>query len=223
MVLVEDHPLITDIPAFILENTRVLAPSHVPELQLYLADDAVALWQLTEEQLGELGLPPPFWAFAWAGGQALARYLLDNAGIVRGKSVLDVASGSGLVAIAAMKAGAASATAVDIDAFAAHAAELNAALNDVRLETSDADPVGKPVDADVVLVGDLFYDRDLAPRVLDWLTALDAAGKLVLIGDPGRTYLPRDKLEQIASYDIPVTRALEDAEVKRAAVWRLKR
>jgi predicted nicotinamide N-methyase len=214
--------LISDIPAFIRENTRVLAPSHVPELQLHLADDAVALWQLTEEQLGELGLPPPFWAFAWAGGQALSRYVIDNPAIVRGKSVMDVASGSGLVAIAAMKAGAASTLAIDIDAFASHAAILNAELNSVRLETSGADPVGKPTDADVILVGDLFYDRDLAPRVLAWLIEQQAASKTVLIGDPGRTYLPRDQLEQIAAYDIPVTRALEDAEVKRAAVWRLR-
>jgi predicted nicotinamide N-methyase len=214
--------LISDIPAFIRENTRVLAPSHVPELKLYLADDAVSLWQLTEERLSELGLPPPFWAFAWAGGQALARYVLDNTEIVRGKSVLDVASGSGLVAIAAMKAGAASALAVDIDAFASHAAVLNAALNEARVETSDADPVGRATEADIILVGDLFYDRDLAPRVLAWLLERQAAGKTVLIGDPGRTYLPRDNLEQIAAYDIPVTRALEDAEVKRAAVWKLR-
>jgi predicted nicotinamide N-methyase len=214
--------MISDIPTFIRENTRVLGPSHVPELQLYLADDAVSLWQLTEEQLGELGLPPPFWAFAWAGGQALARYVLDHPEIVRGQSVLDVASGSGLVAIAAMKAGAASALAIDIDAFASHAAILNAELNSVSVQTSDADPVGQPTDAQVILVGDLFYDRDLAPRVLDWLIAQQNAGKRVLIGDPGRTYLPRDKLELIAAYDIPVTRALEDAEVKRAAVWRLR-
>jgi len=214
--------MIADIPAFIRENTRVLTPSHVPELKLYLADDAVSLWQLTEEQLGELGLPPPFWAFAWAGGQALARYVLDQPETVRGARVLDVASGSGLVAIAAMRAGAAHALAVDIDRFAADAALLNAALNDVAIDTSDADPVGADTDAEVILVGDLFYDRDLAPRVLDWLTALQHQGKRVLIGDPGRTYLPRDKLEQIAAYDIPVTRALEDAEVKRAAVWRLK-
>lgn len=214
--------VIADIPKFVRENTRVLAPSHVPELQLYLADDAVSLWELTEEQLGELGLPPPFWAFAWAGGQALARYVLDHPEIVRGKQVLDVASGSGLVAIAAMKAGATSALAVDIDAFASHAAVLNAVLNEVRVETSGADPVGQPTDADVILVGDLFYDRDLAPRVLDWLITQQGEGKSVLIGDPGRTYLPRDKLEQIAAYDIPVTRALEDAEVKRAAVWKLR-
>jgi predicted nicotinamide N-methyase len=214
--------VITDIPAFIRENTRVLAPSHVPELKLHLADDAVSLWELTEEQLGELGLPPPFWAFAWAGGQALARHVLDHPDTVAGRHVLDVASGSGLVAIAAMKAGAASALAVDIDAFAAHAAQLNADLNNVTVETGDADPIGQPTNADVILVGDLFYDRDLAPRVLDWLIAQQREGKTVLIGDPGRTYLPCDKLDQIAAYDIPVTRALEDAEVKRAAVWKLK-
>lgn len=214
--------MIADVSAFIRENTRILAPSHVPELKLYLADDAVALWQMTEEQLGELGLPPPFWAFAWAGGQALARYVLDQPDVVRGKRVLDVASGSGLVAIAAMRGGAATALAVDIDAFASHAAALNSALNNVRVETSDADPVGGSTDADVILVGDLFYDRDLAPRVLAWLIEQQCAGKTVLIGDPGRTYLPRDKLKQIAAYDIPVTRALEDAEVKRAAVWKLR-
>jgi predicted nicotinamide N-methyase len=213
--------MISDIPAFIRENTRVMAPSYIPELRLHLADDAVSLWELTEEQLGELGLPPPFWAFAWAGGQALARYVLDQPASVAGKRVLDVASGSGLVAIAAMKAGAASALAVDIDAFAAHAAKLNAALNDVRVETNNADPLGKPTDCEVILVGDLFYERELAPRMLDWLAALQREGRSVLIGDPGRTYLPRDKLEQIAAYEIPVTRALEDAELKCAAVWRL--
>src|SRR5262245_41441931 len=194
--------MISDIPAFIREKTRVLAVSHVPEIKLHLADDAVALWEMTEEQLGELGLPPPFWAFAWAGGQALARYVLDHPETVRGQRVLDVASGSGLVAIAAMKAGAAHAVAVDIDAFAAHAARLHAELNAVRVETSDTDPVGLPTDAGVILVGDLFYDRDLAPRVLDWLIALQRGGKRVLIGDPGRAYLPRDRLEQIAAYDI---------------------
>ncbi len=214
--------MITDIPAFIRENTRVLAPSHVPELRLHLADDAVSLWELTEEQLGELGLPPPFWAFAWAGGQALSRYLLDNPEIVRDRNVLDVASGSGLVAIAAMKAGAACAIAADIDIFAADAARLNAALNSVEIEPSDVDPVGQPTDCDLILVGDLFYDRDLALRVFSWLEALHGDGKNVLIGDPGRAYLPKDKLAQIAAYDIPVTRALEDSEVKRTAVWKLR-
>lgn len=217
-----DLNVISDIPAFIRENTRALAVSYVPEIKLHLADDAVALWEMTEEQLGELGLPPPFWAFAWAGGQALARYVLDHADIVRGKSVLDVASGSGLVGIAAMQAGARAALCADIDAFAGEAAELNAALNHVRVEVTANDLIGAEIAHDVVLVGDLFYDRDLAPRVFDWLASLERAGKTVLIGDPGRTYLPRDKLEQIAAYDIPVTRALEDAEIKRAAVWRLR-
>jgi predicted nicotinamide N-methyase len=214
--------MITDIPAFIRDNTRVLAASYVPEIRLHLADDAVSLWQLTEEQLGELGLPPPFWAFAWAGGQALARYVLDQPEIVRGKRVLDVASGSGLVAIAAMQAGAAHALAADIDRFAGDAARLNAALNGVALETTDSDLIGANVAQEVILVGDLFYDRDLAPRVIAWLAALRDAGKTVLIGDPGRTYLPKDELTQIAAYDIPVTRALEDAELKRAAVWALR-
>ena len=214
--------MITDIPAFIRENTRVLAPSHVPEIVLHLADDAMSLWELTEEQLGELGLPPPFWAFAWAGGQALARYLLDHPDIVTQRRVLDVASGSGLVAIASMIAGAATARAADIDPFAAHAGRLNAALNGVRVEPVTADPVDQPTDAEIVLVGDLFYDRDVAPRVLEWLTKLHREGKAILIGDPGRTYLPRDQLEQVASYNVPVTRALEDAEVKRSAVWRLR-
>jgi predicted nicotinamide N-methyase len=215
--------MIADIPRFIRANTRVLAAAHVPELKLHLADDAVALWEMTEEQLGELGLPPPFWAFAWAGGQALARYVLDHAELVRGKRVLDAASGSGLVGIAAMRAGAAAALCADIDAFAGEAAKLNADLNRVRVDTTGDDLVGSEVAHDVILVGDLFYDRDLAPRVFAWLVALERAGKTVLIGDPGRTYLPRDKLEQIAAYDIPVTRALEDAEIKRAAVWRLRR
>lgn len=214
--------MITDIPHFIRANTRAMPASYVPEVQLFLADDAVSLWELTEEQLGELGLPPPFWAFAWAGGQALARYVLDQPAIVRGKSVLDMASGSGLVAIAAMQAGASSALAADIDRFAADAAHLNAALNGVTLQTTDADLIGADVSQDVILVGDLFYDRDLAPRVFAWLVAQQSAGKTVLIGDPGRTYLPKDKLTQIAAYDIPVTRALEDAELKRAAVWALR-
>ncbi len=214
--------MIPDIPAFIRANTRVTAPPHVPEVRLQLADDAVALWQLTEEELDKLGLPPPFWAFAWAGGQALARYILDNAAIVRGKTVLDVASGSGLVAIAAMQAGAASACAVDIDPFCAPAAAMNAALNGVEISTGDADPIGGPTDADVILVGDLFYDRDLSPRLLAWLRTLAGDGRTVLIGDPGRTYLPKDALEQVASYEVPTLTALEDAAVKKTGVWRLK-
>jgi predicted nicotinamide N-methyase len=214
--------MISDIPAFIRANTRVLAPSYIPEIRLHLADDAVSLWQLTEDELGELGLPPPFWAFAWAGGQALARYLLDRPAVARGRDVLDVAAGGAIAGIAAMLAGARRAEAADIDAFAIEAARLNAELNQVAIETNKTDPVGQATRCDLILVGDLFYDRELAPRVLDWLLALESDGKQVLIGDPGRAYLPRAQLEQIAAYDIPVTRALEDAEIKRAAVWKLK-
>jgi len=214
--------MIDDIPAFIAANTRILSPPHVPELKLHLADDAVALWQMTEEQLGEIGLPPPFWAFAWAGGQALARHVLDHPEIVRGRTVLDVAAGCGLAAIAAMKAGAASAEANDIDRFAAAASMLNAVLNGVTLSASSADQIGAAVAAEVILVGDLFYDRDLSPRVYAWLKPLADAGRTVLIGDPGRTYLPKDKLDILASYEVPVTRALEDAEVKTTRIWRLR-
>ncbi len=214
--------MIADIPAFIRENTRINAPSHVPELRLHLADDAVALWEMTEEELGRIGLPPPFWAFAWAGGQALARHILDHPALVRGKRVMDVASGSGMVAIAAMRAGAAAALAVDIDPFCADAARLNSALNDVVIGTSDRDPIGAATDCDVVLVGDLFYERDLADRLLAWLRDLRRSGTDVLIGDPGRSYLPKDDLEKIAEYSVPTLRALEDSEVKRTGVWRLR-
>lgn len=217
--------MIHDVPAFIAANTRILTAPHVPEIQLHLADDAVELWEMTEDQLGALGLPPPFWAFAWAGGQALARYVLDHPDRVAGKRVLDVASGCGLVAIAAMKAGAREASAWDIDAFAAHACRLNAALNGVSVEAVVGDPLAPNADtinADVILVGDLFYDRDLSPPLLAWLRKLHQENRTVLVGDPGRSYFPKDEFERVAEYAVPVTRALEDAEVKRTGVWRLK-
>jgi predicted nicotinamide N-methyase/predicted GNAT family acetyltransferase len=213
--------VIADRAAFIRENTRLSAPPHCPEIVLHLADDAVALWALTEEQLGQLGLAPPFWAFAWAGGQALARYVLDNPRIVRARRVLDVASGSGLAAIAAMKAGAAQAKAIDIDDMAAAAAALNAAANGVAIEIATGDALAAPPEADIVLIGDLFYDRDLAARLLAWIRTATGAGVDVLIGDPGRSYLPRNALRQIALYEVPVSRALEDSEIKRTSVWRL--
>jgi predicted nicotinamide N-methyase len=207
--------------AFILRETRIERPPHCPEIALHLASDAVPLWQATEEELTAKGLPPPFWAFAWAGGQALARYVLDHPETVRGKSVLDFASGSGLVAIAALKAGASRAVASDLDPFAIAAIGLNAALNDVAVETLQEDVIGRAdLGAEVFLVGDCAYERDLAERVFAWVQALEAGGADVLIGDPGRTYLPKARLEALATYQIPVTRALEDAEVKRTSVWR---
>lgn len=211
-----------DALAFIRANTRLLPVPHAPEIVLHVADEATDLWQKTEDELAEIGLPPPFWAFAWAGGQALARYVLDNPEIVAGHNVLDFASGSGLVAIAAAMAGAERVTASDLDPFALHAIGLNAAANGVagRITALQADLVGSdPRDA-VVLAADIFYERDIAARVTDWLGDLHARGATVLLGDPGRAYLPRDRLTALATYEVPVSRSLEDAEVKRSQVWR---
>ncbi|MBL8790252.1 MAG: methyltransferase [Rhizobiales bacterium] len=207
---------------FVRANTEILSPPLVPEVRLHLAHEALPIWQKTEEELGEIGLPPPFWAFAWAGGQALARHLLDEPLVVRGKRVIDLASGSGLVGIAAMKAGAASVLAADIDAFSVAAIAINAACNDQTLAVTAEDLLSSPPpEADVILVGDLFYEQGLAGRCYAWLEKAQARGTDVLIGDPGRSYLPKDRLRAIAHYSVPVTRELEDAEIKKTAVWRL--
>jgi predicted nicotinamide N-methyase len=209
--------------AFIRANTTVLPVPLVPEISLHLAHEAVPLWQKTEEELGEMGLPPPFWAFAWAGGQALARYVLDHPDIVRAKTVVDLASGSGLVAIAAIKAGAKHVLAADIDAFSVAAISINAELNETIVEATVDDLLdAAPPCVDVILIGDLFYEKHLAARVFDWLTEARRAGAAVFIGDPGRSYLPKDKLVKLSEYNVPVTRDLEDAEIKRTAVWTLK-
>ena len=214
--------MIADPLAFIRAETRLLPVPHAPEILLHVADEATELWQKTEEELGEIGLPPPFWAFAWAGGQALARYILDHPETVRGKRVLDFASGSGLVAIAAMKAGAAEVTACDIDAFAVAAIALNAGANGVAVAPVQADLVGQDGGWDAVLAGDICYERDLAARVTEWLMCLSRRGATVLIGDPGRSYLPRDRLENLALYQVPVTRTLEDSDIKKTGVWRFR-
>lgn len=196
---------------------------HVPEISLLLADEAVPLWQKTEEQLNEDGLPPPFWAFAWAGGQALARYVLDHPQSVAGKRVLDLASGSGLVAIAAMKAGAHETVAADIDSFALEAIKLNAHENGVALQCCSDDLLaGTDHRWDVVLAGDIFYERDTAERAFAFVSGQATHGATVLIGDPGRSYLPKDRLTKLAEYSVPVTRELEDNEIKRTAVWTLR-
>jgi predicted nicotinamide N-methyase len=207
--------------AFILAHTRLLPTPHAPEILLHVADEATELWRKTEEELGAIGLPPPFWAFAWAGGQALARYVLDQPEAVRGKRVLDFASGSGLVGIAAAKAGAARVEAADIDAFASAAQALNARANGVALVSRGEDLVGRDEGWEAVLAGDVCYERDTAERVVAWLRALHARGALVLIGDPGRAYLPKD-LAPLATYEVPATRELEDAEIKKASVWRFR-
>jgi predicted nicotinamide N-methyase len=216
--------VIADRAAFIRTETRLRPVPHAPEISLHVADEATALWSRTEEELGEIGLPPPFWAFAWAGGQALARYILDHPEIVRGRGVLDFASGSGLVAIAAAMAGAARVTAAEIDAFAAEAIPLNAAANGVgdRIEVILGDILGEDRSWDCVLAGDICYERGVAERVTAWLQRLSARGAAVLIGDPGRTYLPRTDLEELATYQVPTTRELEDLEIKKSSVWRFR-
>jgi len=212
----------TDPARFILANTRPLAPPLVPEVTLRLAEESLPIWQKTEEELGEMNVPPPYWAFAWAGGQALARYLIDNPALVRGRSVLDLGSGSGLTAIAAAMAGARDVLAADIDAFSLAAVAINAEANGVAVATTRENLLAAvPACHDVVLVGDLFYERELAGRVLTYVEAAARQRALVLIGDPQRSYFPRGRFALAAEYQVPVTRELEDAEIKRTAVWTL--
>ncbi len=211
---------ITDRRAFILQNTRLQSPPHTPELRLYLADEITPIWTLTEEELGEMGLPPPFWAFAWAGGQALARYLIDNPGEAAGREVVDFASGSGIVAIAAMKAGAARVLAADIDSFCGAAVALNAAENGVEVAFTEDDLLdGPPPACALITAGDICYEKPLAERVLTWLAAARALGTRVLIGDPGRSYFPKEGLVRLAEYRVETTRELEDMTVKKTGVW----
>jgi len=218
-------PVISDRTAFIRANTRLRPVPLVPEISLHLADEAVPLWEKTEEELAAIGLPPPFWAFAWAGGQALARYLVDNRDSVAGKRVLDLGAGSGLVAIAAAKAGAAPVVASDIEAFSEGAIALNAEVNGVHVETLIADMLDSPMAQapryDVILVGDLFYEETTARRALTFLSGQLAVGARVLIGDPGRAYLPKQRLTELATYSVPVTRELEDNDIKRTGVFAL--
>ncbi len=208
--------------AFILAHTRLQSPPHAPELVLHLADEVTPIWRMTEEELGRVGLPPPFWAFAWAGGQALARWILDHPEEVRGRRVLDFATGSGLVAVAAMRAGAACALGADVDGFCAAAVALNAQANGVEVAFTDADLLNaEPPDAEVVCAGDIAYEQPLAGRVRAWLERARARGARVLVGDPRRTYFDPSGLTPLAEYRVPTTRELEDREVKRAGVWAL--
>ena len=212
----------TDPEVFIRDNTDVLSPPHVPEVRLRLATEAHDLWLKTEEELQEIGLPPPFWAFAWAGGQGLARHILDHPALGTGKSVLDFASGSGLVGIAARLSGASSVLAADIDPWSEAAVRLNAILNGVDLIHTAENMIGRDEGWEVVLAGDVFYDRGFTDVLIPWLSTLAARGAMVLVGDPGRAYCPRERMEALATYTVPVTRALEDSEVKKTTVWRFR-
>ena len=208
---------------FVLANTTLQSPPHVPEIKLYLADEAHDLWHRTEDELATIGLPPPFWAFAWAGGQGVARYVLDHRQTVEDAVVLDFASGSGLVGIAAAMAGATRVIACDIDPFARPAIELNADANQAALEIRVDNLIGSDDGWDVVLAGDVFYEEPLAGLLIPWFTGLAKRGANVIVGDPGRSYFPKNLLESLEVYSVPVTRILEDADVKQTTVWRFQR
>ena len=211
-----------DPASFVRRNTAVTTPPLVPEICLYLATEITPIWHATEETLARSALPPPFWAFAWAGGQALARYLLDHSAEVTGRSVLDFGAGSGLVAIAAAKAGATAVLAAEIDPFAAAAIAANAALNDVDITVQREDLLDT-VDAcwEVVTAGDVCYERPMADRVMGWLRGMAARGSLVLLGDPGRAYVPSQGLLERSRYLVSTSRELEDRDCREAVIWQV--
>ncbi len=208
---------------FIRAQTRLEHPSLVPELVLHLASRATDLWEATEATLERTGLPPPYWAFAWPGGQALARLTLDRPETVRGKRVLDFAAGSGVAALAAAKAGAAHVTACEIDAFACQAMALNADANGLALEILDIDVLAKPASGwNVIFAGDVFYEKPMADKVWPWLKAAAATGVHVLVADPGRAYLPATGLTEIARYTVPTSLDLEDRLARETRILEVR-
>jgi predicted nicotinamide N-methyase len=205
---------------FVRANTRLAPVPFLPELVLYQADEPIELWERTEAAGTEQ--PPPFWAFAWAGGQALARHVLDDPDLVAGRAVLDLATGSGLVAVAAARAGARPVTANDIDPLSLAAAEANAQANGVEVRTVEEDLLETGfAEADVILAGDVFYSREMAARVLPFLRRAAGRGALVLVGDPGRAYLPTESMIHRSTYEVPVVEALEGVPVRRTSVWQV--
>lgn len=213
-----------DHDRFVRANTAVLAPPLVPEIRLHLAAAMLPIWEATEAALAELAIQPPYWAFAWPGGQALARHLLDHPQLVAGRPVLDFAAGSGLAAIAAGRAGAAPVAANDIDPLALAAIRLNAGLNGVAVTVDGDDRLAGDGDGAahrVILAGDVCYERGLADRIWAWLRRQADHGALVLLGDPGRTYLPQHGLAALATYPVPTSLDLEDRSLRETTVWRL--
>ncbi len=207
---------------FIRSNTAVTRTPLLPEIALHLATEITPLWEATEESLRESNVPPPYWAFAWPGGQAVARLVLDRPELVAGKSVLDFAAGTGLVGIAAMMAGAARVQSCDIDRFALSAIALNAEANGVEVKAVSADLVDRPLPGiDVVLAGDVCYEKPMADRVTAWLRGIAATGTLVLLGDPGRAYVPTSGIERVGQYAVPTSLELEDREMRETTIWRL--
>ena len=211
-----------DPTLFIQRNTAVVAPPLVPEIRLYLATQMTPIWQATEETLARGAVPPPYWAFAWAGGQALARYLLDHPETVAGREVLDIGSGSGIVAIAAAKAGASRVVAAEIDHFAAAAIALNTALNSVTVRIETRDLLDRAAAGwGVALAGDICYEEPMSSRAMTLLRRIAARGRLALLGDPGRSYLPRSGLVERARYTVSTSRELEDRDEREGVVWQV--
>jgi predicted nicotinamide N-methyase len=210
-----------DPEAFVAAHTTIARPALVPEIPLYLATEITPIWQATETWLGEQGIEPPFWAFAWPGSQALARWVLDDPSRVAGRRVLDFAAGGGLAAIAAARAGAALVEAAEIDPLAHAATRLNARLNGVAVAEAPGDVVGTPNRWDTVLAGDVCYEAPMTRHILPWLRGLAAAGARVILADPGRAYVPREGLEEVARYRVPVTRELEDRDERVVVLSRI--
>jgi predicted nicotinamide N-methyase len=211
---------VSDPATFIRAETALAAPSLVPEIRLHLASEILPIWQATEADLERHGLPPPYWAFAWPGGQALTRHVLDHPDLVAGRRVLDFAAGSGLTAIAAALVGATAVSAAEIDAFARVAIALNATANGVHISLIEEDIVGTEGDWEVILAGDVCYEKPMAERVAAWFSALARKGRLVLIGDPGRSYLPPAGLSEIGRYQVPTSLELEYCTLRETVVWR---
>jgi predicted nicotinamide N-methyase len=212
-----------DVAAFVRAQTAVTAPPLVPEIRLHLATKITPLWEATEASLAAANVPPPYWAFAWPGGQALSRYVLDQPDSVRNRRVLDFAAGCGIGAIAAAKSGATSVVASDIDAIAVAVIGINAALNAVSVGTTTADLTRDPAARwDTIIAGDVCYERPMAEAVMPWLRAQIAGGATVLMADPGRAYLPQDGFDEIARYDVPTSLELEDRTVRTTRVLRLR-
>jgi predicted nicotinamide N-methyase len=210
-------------PALLIRgNTAISRPPLVPEIELYLASEVTPIWHATEETLGRGAVPPPYWAFAWAGGQALARYIIDHPEIVAGREVLDIGSGSGIVAIAAAKAGAARVVAAEIDPYAAAAIALNTALNGVTVAIETRDLLNRAAAGwGVALAGDICYEEAMSSRAMTLLRRIAARGRLALLGDPGRAYLPRSGLAELARYHVLTSRELEDRDEREGVVWRV--